>query len=68
MSGGRFWVAKHVGDYGRPGGDIPGRGTYRIFPEDEEPEPPYAAVGLFASRDEAKAWIEATVGTKEVKP
>lgn len=46
-----YWIEKHVGDYGRKGGDIPARGIYRVVRDDDGngvPDGPWAAVAKVA--------------------
>lgn len=41
-----FGVWEHVGDYGRPGGDIPARHTYMVRPLDQpDPVRDWALIG-----------------------
>jgi hypothetical protein len=44
--GEKFEVWEHVGDYGRPGGDIPARHTFRVLPFESEPGDGWAMIAI----------------------
>lgn len=49
----QFQIAEHVGDYGRPDGDIPATGEIRIFPSGAALADEWAVVAFATTQAEA---------------